>query len=130
MSSRAFTKIEYEEVVLSVAKGLDELGFEYRRGGNKSIAEFEVTEPSRFRVTVEVSRREKAGFTLIRSVEEETTVQFHRDLESDQADEPLARDASAFLKKLLEKLPRRPWDGLGLVRSKSEKVKWMELDSI
>ena len=130
MSSRAFTKIEYGEVVLSVARGLDELGFEYRRGGNKSITEFEVTHPSRFRVTVEMSRREKAGFAVIRSVEEETTVQFHRDIESEQAEEPLARDASAFLSKLLEKLPGKPWDGLGFVRSKSEKAKWMELDSI
>lgn len=127
---RAATRLEYAELVRCVGRCLGDLGYPYLKNQTKTITEFEIESPCRFRVLVENCTREGTGRSLLRSEQNESAIELWRQIGADEPDDVLKRHVGSFLEKLTATLPREPWKGFGPFRSRSEKIKWSELRNL
>ncbi|MGP8124260.1 MAG: hypothetical protein ACLQEQ_00075 [Nitrososphaerales archaeon] len=127
---RASTRVEYRKLVRHVEKSLTSLGYPFLRNETKRLTEFEVLPPSGFRVVVEDNSREDYSFGFIRSKKTETSLELRRELGTPESDGFVDKHVSAFMEHLTSALPEKPWEGLGLVRSRTERAKWLELSDI
>lgn len=127
---RASTRVEYRKLVRQVEKSLKSLGYSFLRNETSLLTEFEVLFPSCFRVVVQKDSREDYSFGFIRSQKTETTLELRRDLDAPESDGLVSKNAKAFMEHLTFALPEKPWKGLGLVRSRTERAKWLELSCI
>jgi hypothetical protein len=127
---RAFTRVEYRKLVRQVEKSLKSLGYSFLRNETDLLTEFEVVSPSRFRVVVQKNSREDYSFGFMRSQKTETSLELRRDLDTRDSDGLVNKNAKAFMEQLTSALPEKPWKGLGLVRSRTERTKWLELSCI
>lgn len=107
---------------------LRRLNYRYMRHGTPKVVEFEITDPSYFRVVFESMHDEgPQRFSIVPS-EHKEIVAFELRFDTDEGtgEEGLI-SAVKFLSALLPSLSQKPWEGLGLLRSRQEKKKWLKL---
>jgi len=126
----ASTSVEYRNLVRQAEKSLKSLGYSFLRNEATLLTEFEVLSPSRFRIVVRKDSREDYSFGFIRSQKTETSLELRRDLDVPESDRSVSENAKAFMEQLISGLPEKPWNGLGFVRSRTERAKWLELSCI
>lgn len=124
---RTTTTLEYAKLVRYVETSLAKLNYSYLKNQADRITEFEVESPCHFRILVQDETRERFSFALLRSEKNESAIEILRTLGAGDSKEVLKKHILAFVEQLREALPQEPWKGFGLVRSRSEKVKWSEL---
>jgi len=111
-------------------ESLKQLGFMFIRNSTVRLVEFEINEPSYFRVVVEKRNDPRVRNIMLIlppdiSSSKGSTVDVRFDLDQDSRKRALAEEhAKNFLKKLLASLPAEPWHGLGFRESRKEKKKW------
>jgi hypothetical protein len=127
---RASTSLGYSKLVRCVEDSLGKLGYAHLKNGTDRVTEFEVERPCHFRVLVEDQTVERFGMAILRSEKGESTVEILRSLEASESDDELAPHVSAFVEQLRRTLPPEPWKGLGLLRSRAEKLRWSELSRL
>lgn len=127
---RASTRVEYRKLVRHVERSLKSLDYSFLRNETDLLTEFEVLSPSYFRVVVQDNSREDYSFGFMRSHRTETLLELRRDLATRESDGFVNKNARAFMEHLISTLPEKPWEGLGLVRSRTERAKWLELSCI
>ncbi len=114
-------------------ESLRELGFVFIRNNTSRLVEFEINEPSYFRVLVEKRDDPKVRNIMFIlppqiSASKGSIIDVRFDLDQDSQRRSIAETSVRnFLKKLLSSLPSEPWEGLGFRESKKEKQKWVEL---
>ena len=127
---RASTRVEYRKLVKHVERSLKSLDYPFLRNETKRLTEFEVLSPGSFRVVVENNTREDYSFGFMRSERIETSLELRRDLDARESDTLVNERATAFLARLTSALPEKPWKGMGVFRSRSERAKWSMLAEI
>ncbi len=127
---RASTRVEYPKLVRQVEKSLKSLDYPFLRNETKLLTEFEVLSPCGFRVIVESNSREDYSFGFIHSQKNESSLELRRALEVQESNGLVKRQATAFMERLTSALPEKPWKGLGLIRSRTERTKWSLLAEI
>jgi hypothetical protein len=120
------TLLPYDDLVNCSDATLKRLGYRFYKNQTEKVLEFEVYEPAEFLVRIEdmsgVYR--PGGFMGLTG---------GGDAANSISMIFTGRDAgakghlSAFVRALLEELPRKPWDGLGLISSRTSRAFWMEL---
>ena len=127
---RAGTRIEYSKFVGCVRAVLGELGYSYYKNETRTITEFEIQSPCKFRVLVEDCRGERSAFGLYKSRRDESAIELWRTVGVTVPDDLLRKSVDSFLEKLWVNMPREPWEGFGRFRKASEKTRWSELGKI
>jgi hypothetical protein len=131
---RAFCQIPLDEFVEKTEDSLKRLDYKFLRHGASRIVEFEITDPHYFRIVIESISDEGPQRFSILPPESKDFLAFELRFEGDhQIASPEESRAAArkFLASLIELLPRKPWDGLGPLRSRREKKKWLGIaDSV
>lgn len=120
----------FDVMVDSSEKSLQKLRYEYVRNGNEKLAEFEITNPAYFRVTVEPNKLPRVRSPiLLPGIESPkgTTVDIRLGLDSDDDPSFAMQLAIRFVQTLIETLPAKPWLGLGRLESGREQKRWIEL---
>ena len=102
---------------------LNRLGCEFLKNGREGFAEFEITRPSDFIVRIEdlndgIQRDWK--FLMFSRVESGCSVVILTPSGNQQS----TILASRFVRELVHGLKRKPWEGLGHVRSRTAKILW------
>ena len=120
------TLLPYDDLVNCSDTALKHLGYGYHRNQTAKVQEFEVFDPAEFIVRIEdlrdtVSPGAFMGISWGRDPGNSISMIFSK-LDA----EGKAR-VSAFVRALLETLPRKPWEGLGLISSRTSRAFWQEL---
>ncbi len=126
---RVSTGLEYPKLVRHVERSLRALGYPYLRNETDWLTEFQVLPPCHFRVVVENNSREAYGL-LGSKKKTETSLELRRELEARESESQVARHAAVFMERLTSGLPPKPWKGLGMIRSRTERAKWSEMAEI
>lgn len=120
------TSIPYREVADALESVLREANCVFHRSSSRNFLEFHVQEPTEiiFRVIHLEERVYPSiifGF-LLPSRQGECT-----DLEIITRESEGSKDlASRLISELVKRLPRKPWEGLGLIESRTSKALWEE----
>lgn len=102
---------------------LKRLGCSYGKNGNEGFAEFEVTSPHEFTVRIEdMSGPHRSDWMLAMFSREEFGCSFV--IVTPPENRQSIDLASNFVRELLPGLKRKPWEGLGHVRSRTAKILW------
>ena len=121
---------DFQIMVDCAETSLHELNLQYQRSGKQTIVELEVDGPAYFRVVLERDQAPMTRGILLPSESrpEVTYLQVRFELGA-SADQQLAaaRDARRFIGVLVEKLPAKPWLGLGWMSSRREKKRWKQV---
>jgi hypothetical protein len=105
---------------------LKQLGYGFHRNQTEKVIEFEVFEPAEFLVRIEDmsdTYRPGAFGGLIGGGEGGNSIS----IVYSRRDANERARVSAFVKALLEALPRKPWEGLGFIGSRTSKAYWHDL---
>ena len=115
-----------KELTRATESALTRLGFEYGKGGRQGVVEFVVTRPFAFSVILEdisttsFSRTSMMLGSFLAPAPTRSSV-----LINVQDDDPKGYGAaSAYAKEMVLGLKKMPWQGLGIVGSRTAKVLW------
>lgn len=125
---RASANVKYATLVACVENSLSTLNYGHLKHTTKLLTEFEVESPCHFRVIVEDAAGEKYGFALLMSEKNESVIEILPTLGAQESDDVLRQHVASLVGQVRKTLPREPWKGLGVFRSRSERVKWSELE--
>jgi hypothetical protein len=118
------TYIPFEDLMNGSDEALKRLGYRFYR--NRSLVEFEVFDPAEFLVRIEDpsqdSFRPEPFFGLMGGGGAANSFSLVASGPSESK-----RHVSTFVKELLSKLPREPWDGLGFIEKRTSKAYWQSL---
>jgi hypothetical protein len=130
MSVRALARLDAGKLSDSVVETLAKLGYSYSKNQGLYVTEFEVRFPSNFGVVVEDLTRAQAGYPLRSRVRVESALELRRTIGAADDEEQLRRSVVTFAKELRAALPAEPWNGLGVLSSRSQKRNWKSLGEI
>ncbi|MDV3276924.1 MAG: hypothetical protein LYZ69_00480 [Nitrososphaerales archaeon] len=127
---RTVSSVEYARLVGFVEQTLRQLSFRYYTNATRRVTEYEVFDPARFRILVEDALVEPAALGPIGAGRKVTAIEVRRDIGASEPVEDARRHAREFVTKLISLMPMEPWKGLGLVRSRTVKARWLELGKL
>ncbi|MCL5068628.1 MAG: hypothetical protein M1368_09800 [Thaumarchaeota archaeon] len=113
----------FNELFSASDAALNKLGYEFHRNGYERFAEFEVVRPSEFTIRIEdMSSITQRDWKLSMFTKEEFGCSIL--ILTPNGNSQSAILASKFVRELVQNLKRKPWDGLGHVRSRTAKILW------
>ena len=121
------TLLPFDDLANVSDTALKRLGFKYYRNQSKKVLEFEVFEPVQFLVRIEDLHddgfRPQAFFGLIGGGGGGNSLAV-----IPGSEDPSERvHVATFVNVLLESLPKKPWEGLGFIESRTSKAYWRGL---
>lgn len=119
------TALPFDDLVNCSDAVLKRLGYSFHRNQTQKVSEFEVYEPCSFLVRVEDMNdafRPGGFMALGGGGGMGNSISMIFDERS-----PTRPYVSAFARALLETLPRKPWEGLGHISSRTSKAYWVGL---
>ncbi|HKT21982.1 MAG TPA: hypothetical protein VJR06_05155 [Nitrososphaerales archaeon] len=119
------TLLPYDDLVNCSDATLKRLGYSFYRNQTQKVLEFEVYEPANFLVRIEdmSGAYRPGGFMGMGGGDSGNSIS----MIYSGRDAGTKTHFSTFVQALLQALPRKPWEGLGMISSRTSKAFWMEL---
>lgn len=130
MTVRALCRMDYLKLVEILEASLRKLGYSYLKNQGMNFTEYDVQSPCQLMATVENLTRLRPSFLIRSPIVVESAIELRRIIGAKGSAADQSACASALAQEIRSALPKQPWKGTGVYRSRAERTSWERLGEL